>query len=199
MTIWIQQKLEFWEELESNGIVYCNEESWTYKMCNFAYDWLTAQMHIRISPPPMPEIKLPLWGWVQYRSHKYRKPTFTPYKDENGLYPQVLIEAEIPDELLLQSNFCLWESCCINGSEIGDTLNKDIEQFDATHNISERGFRAYPDELKQRIMKSWEFIFDLDYRNRRYYNRPRRKTPIQATFWLLRKEWVKDVRFFIPK
>ena len=199
MRIWTQQRLAFWEDLECNGVVYCNEDSWLYKEFDFAYDWLAEQMHIRISPPPTPDIKLPLWGWVQYKNYKCCKPTFSPEKDENGFYPQVLIEAKVPDELLLQSNFCLWESCCMNGFEIGDTLNKEIELFDAAHDISERGFRAYPDELKQRIMKSWESIFDLDYRNRRYYNRPRRNTPIQATFWVLCKEWVKDVQFFIPK
>lgn len=199
MKIWTQQKLAFWEELERNGIAYCNEESWIYKEFNFAYDWLVGQMCTRLSPPPTSEIKLPLWGWVQYKNYKCRKPIFSPDKDEYGYYPQVFIEAEIPDEMLLQSNFSLWEGCCMNGFEIGDTLNKEIELFDAAHDITERGFRAYPDELKQHIMKSWESIFDLDYRNRRYHNRPRRNTPIQATFWLLRKEWVKDVRFYIPK
>ncbi|MBR2032422.1 MAG: DUF3841 domain-containing protein [Alistipes sp.] len=60
MRIWTQQKLEFWKELERNGIVYCNEESWTYKSFDFAYDWLVEQMHTRLSASPMPEIKLPL-------------------------------------------------------------------------------------------------------------------------------------------
>ena len=71
-------------------------------------------------PPPMPEIKLPLWCWVQYGCYKNRKPKFRPDKDENGYYPQVFIEAEIPDELLLQSNFYLWTWYCLNGWQIGD-------------------------------------------------------------------------------
>ena len=199
MIVWTQQKLAFWDALQRDGVAYCTEESSLYKENRYAYDWLVVEMHHRLSSPPMPEIKLPLWCWVQYDSYKNRKPKFRPSEDENDNYPEVFIEADIPDELLLQSNFCLWESCCMNGFEIGDTLNKEIEQFDATHDITERGFRAYPEELKQCIMKSWECIFDLDFRNRRYYNRPRRNTPIQATFWLLRKEWVKSVRFFIPK
>ena len=79
------------------------------------------------------------------------KLTFSPYKDENGYYPQVFIEAEIPDEMLLQSNFILWEGCCMNGFEICDTLNKKIELFDVAHDIIERGFRAYPDELNSAL------------------------------------------------
>ena len=113
MRIWTQQRLAFWEELECNGIAYCNEESWLYKEYGFAYDWLIGQMHTRLSAPPMPEIKLPLWGWVQYRNYKRHKPTFSPQRDDCGYYPQVLIEAEIPDELLLQSNFHLWAWHCI--------------------------------------------------------------------------------------
>lgn len=199
MKIWTQQKLAFWEELESNGVAYCNEESWFYKKFDFAYDWLVEQMNIRLSPAPIPEIKLPLWGWVQYMNYKSRKPKFSPEKDENGYYPQVFIEADIPDELLLQNCFHLWIHC-MNGWQIGDEqLEKEIEIFEKSNYIKGLRFTEYPDELKQRIKKSWECIFDLDYRNRRYCDNPRRNKSIQATFWLLRKEWVKDVRFFIPK
>lgn len=196
MIVWTQQKLAFWEALERDGIAYCTEESWIYKEYGYAYDWLVSEMHHRLSPPPMPEIKLPLWCWVQYGSYKNRKPKFTPSKDENGHYPEVFIEADIPDELLLQSNFHLWGWHCINGWQIGDEqLEKEIDEYNATHDIKGRSFLAYPEDLQQRIMKSWECIFDLNYRNRRYHDRPQRNKPIQATFWLLKKEWVRSVRF----
>ena len=199
MIIWTQQKLAFWEDLEHNNEAYCNEESWLYKEYGFAYDWMVNQMAVRLTPSPKPEIKLPLWGWVQYNNYKSRKPKFTPNKSESGYYPEVFIEADIPDELLLQSNFSLWAWCCMNGWEIGDALEREIDRFNALNNMAGYNFLAYPDDLKQRIMKSWECIFDLDYRNRRFCNQPRRNKSIQATFWLLRKEWVRDVRFFIPK
>ena len=200
MKIWTQQKLAFWEELESNGIAYCNEESWLYTKYRCAYDWLAEQMHIRISPPPMPDIRLPLWGWVQYKNYKCRKPIFSPEKDENGYYPQVLIEAEIPDEMVLQSNFYLWECHCMNGWHIGDKqLQKKIDIFEDSNKNKDCSFIEYPDEIKQQIMESWRCIFNLNYRNRRYHDRPRRNKSIQATFWLLRMEWVKSVCFFIPK
>ena len=198
MIVWTQQKLEFWEELEHNGVVYCSEDSYWYKEYSTAYDWITKQIHIRISPPPIAEIKHPLWCWTQYNSYKSRKPKFSP---QDGNYsPQVLIEADIPDNLLLQSNFMLWTCCCLNGYPIADKrLDKDMDIFRAAHNIKEHNFNSYSEELKERIMKSWNVIFDLNYRNRRYEKRPRRNKSIQATFWLLRKEWVKSIRFFIPQ
>lgn len=199
MRIWTRQKLKFWEQLKCEGVAYCTEESWWYEKYRFAYDWLVGQMNIRLFPAPIPEIKLPLWGWVQYNNYKSRKPKFTPEKDERGFYPQVLIEVEIPNEMLLQSNFYLWECHCMNGWHIGDKkLEKEIQIFEDSNNKT-CGFLEYPDELKQRIMKSWECIFDLDYRSRIYCDRPRRNKSIQATFWLLRKEWVKNVSFFVPK
>lgn len=195
MKIWTQQDIGLWEELKRNGIVYCTKDSWLYKNCDFAYDWLAQQMCARLSPPPMPTIKLPLWGWVQYRSYKNRKPKFTPEIDNDVYSPQVFIEAEIPAELLLQSNFELWTICCLNGLEIGKELDDEVDMC----NNQGLTFDAYPDNLKRRIMKSWECIFDLNYRNRIYQPYARRNLSIQATFWLLRKEWIKDVRFFIPK
>ena len=198
MIVWTQQKIEFWEELNSNGVAYCTNDSWQYKEFQFAYDWLTEQMSSRISPPPTAEIKHPLWCWTQYSNYKSRKPKFSP--QDCNFQAQVFIEADIPDEMLLHSNFMLWSCCCLNGYPIAEKcLDKDMDTFRAAHNIKEHNFNLYPDDIKERIMKSWEVIFDLDYRNRRYETHPRRNKSIQATFWLLRKEWVKSVRFFIPK
>ena len=196
MIVWTQQNLAFWEALERDGIAYCMKESWLYKECSYAYDWLVSEMQHRLSPPPVPEIRLPLWCWTQYGSYKIRKPKFSPSKDGNGNYSEVLIEADIPDELLLQSNFYLWSCHCLNGWQIGDKkLEKEIEEYDHTHNTSGKHFLSYPEDLQQRITKSWECIFNLDYRNRRYHNHPRRNKPIQATFWLFKREWIRSVRF----
>lgn len=196
MIVWTQQKLAFWEALEREGIAYCTKESWLYKEYSYAYDWFVEQMHQRLSTPPIPEIKLPLWCWIQYGGYKNRKPKFKPNKDENGFYPEVLIEADIPNELLLQSDFHMWGWHCLNGWQIGDKeLEKEIDKYNASHEIKGRCFLAYPEDLQQRIMKSWERIFDLNYRDKRYHNHPKRNKPIQATFWMLKKEWIRSVHF----
>lgn len=157
MRVWTQQNLEFWEELERDGIAYCKQESWLYKEYDFAYDWLVGQMHIRLSTPPKVEIKLPLWCWVQYKNYKSRKPRFSPSRDDGGYHAEVMIEADIPDELLLQSNFYLWSYCCMNGWLIGDeTLEKELDVYEKTNGI-EYGykFQELPKEYQERIKKSW--------------------------------------------
>lgn len=115
MIVWTQQRLEFWEELNRNGIAYCNQQSWLYREYSFAYEWLTEQMRQRLGEPPLAEIKLPLWCWVQYASYKRKKPKFRPNSENNKPYAEVYIEADIPDEMLLQSNFNLWAWHCLNG------------------------------------------------------------------------------------
>lgn len=201
MIVWTQQRLSFLDDLQRNGVVFCTEESDMYEDCGFAYDWLVAQMHTRLLPPPIADIKLPLWCWVQYNNYKSRKPKFTPSKDENGYYAEVFIEADIPDNLLLQSDFYLWSWYCLNGWEIGNKqLHKEWGRF-IDENFAGSGFRFYdlPADMQCRIKKSWEHIFDLDYRNHCYRRCSRRNKSIQATFWLLRKEWVREVRIFTPE
>lgn len=201
MIVWTQQRLEFWEELNRNGIAYCNQQSWLYREYGFAYDWLTEQMRQRLGEPPLAEIKLPLWCWVQYASYKCKKPKFRPNSENNKPYAEVYIEADIPDEMLLQSNFNLWAWHCLNGWQIGDRqLQKEIDAYNDNNGGRHNGdINHYPQELRERIAKSWQHIFDLNYRNRRYHNQPKRNTPIQATFWLMRKEWVRSVRINKPK
>lgn len=201
MIIWTQQRLEFWEELNRNGVAYCTCQSWLYREYGFAYDWLAEQMRQRLGEPPHPDIRLPLWGWVQYGCYKSKKPKFRPNNVDNKPIAEVFIEAEIPDEMLLQSNFNLWAWHCLNGWQIGDEqLQRDIDAYNSKNGIKDGAdFMNYPQELKERIANSWQHIFDLNYRNPRYHNRPKRNTPIQATFWSLRREWVRSVRFNMPK
>ena len=200
MIVWTQQDISFLDDLEQNGIAYCTRESWLCNEYRFAYDWMVKQMHLRLGPPPMPQIKYPLWCWVQYGSYKARKPKFTPNKVDGKYLHEVFIEADIPEVLLLESNFHLWGWHCMNGWHIGDkALEREVDAFAKANHIQHGAyFHQYTTELQGKIQKSWECIFDMNYRNKRYNNRPRRNKSIQATFWLLRKEWVRSVRFYTP-
>lgn len=200
MIVWTHQDLDFWEDLEREGVAYCTKESWLCREYRFAYDWMVEQMHLRLGLPPMSQIRYPLWCWVQYGSYKARKPKFTPDKEDGKYLPAVFIEADIPDEMLLESNFHLWSWCCMNGWHIGGKeLEREVEEFERAHNITNgASFHQYPSELQEKIKKSWEAVFDMNYRHRGYEDHPRRNKSIQATFWYLRKEWVRSVHIFKP-
>lgn len=183
------------DAINSEGFAFCDKESWLCSEFRYAYDWMAQQTRLHLGNPPLPQIKYPLWCWVQYNCHKSRKPKFTPSVDIGGKHkPEIFIEFEIPEDLLLQSNFLLWAAQGLNGWPIGDCklLEKEIEAF------GDIPFNDFPYELKQRISDTWKCIFNLNYRHRKYHTLSRRNTPIQATFWLLRKEWIKDIRTYIP-
>ena len=173
MRIWTTQAIPFWNQLQEQGVAYCNpsksEGAGDFKE---AYDWMVAQMTKRLGPPPRPEIIYPVWGWQQYGSYKkeYHGSISACSGDDDEF---MFITAEIPDDMVLLSDFDLWHFVlnhwCIARSKKEDT------------------------EDEERIIKSWELIFDLTTQHW-CANQKRRNRWIQATSWELRKEWVVSAR-----
>lgn len=96
-----------------------------------------------------------------------------------------MIEFEAPDELVLLSDFQLWHhplngwDLCIDKREI-----KRVDDYFYTD------FKEKPAEIQKIIMDSWDLIFDLDFRHKRYITKHKKNRCIQATVWYIRKEWV---------
>lgn len=51
-------------------------------------------------------------------------------------------------------------------------------------------YEEYPQNLCDRIEKSWEALFDLDRRDNVVGRRHKRNRSIQATFWILKQEYI---------
>ena len=64
------QTVAFYEELMRDGIAFCKREGYWCRENRFQYDWMVEQMRKRIGEPPIPEIKYPVWVWLQYNSRK---------------------------------------------------------------------------------------------------------------------------------
>lgn len=168
MRIWTTQTVLFWNQLQEQGVVWCDTaKSWGAADMKDAYDWMVGQMTKRIGPPPRPEIQYPIWGWYQVGSHKKElHPNFYDCSGDDDEF--VFITANIPEDKVLLSDFDMWHF----------VLNHwylPVNKHD-----KEKG--------KVSIVRSWDLIFDL---GRRVWGFPlRRNKQIQATFWELRKEWV---------
>ena len=78
MKVYTIQTVDFYNELLLNGVVYCTRESHWCQDCRVQYDWMANQMRKRIGEPPFPEIKYPVWVWLQYNSRKDPVPPMTP-------------------------------------------------------------------------------------------------------------------------
>ena len=185
MILWTCQEEAVYNELLKTGVYRCDINLSSMKDCREKYDWLVRQMKQRIGPPPE-QVTYPVWAIYQ-QSDKHRKPDLRRERWEFGCDGErfACIEIEIPDRDVLLSDFDAW--CII----LSDFLISDTEQEDR---CLEAQYEALsPSEKRRMKEKNWERVFSLSPLNNGW---ARRGYEIQATFWELRLEQVRDVRFF---
>ena len=185
MILWTSQEEAVYNELLKTGVYRCDLNLSPMKDCRKQYDWLVRQMKQRIGPPPE-QVTYPVWALYQ-QDGKHRKPDLRRERWEFGCDGErfACIEIEIPDRDVLLSDFDAW--CII----LSDFLISDTEQEDR---CLEAQYEALsPSEKRRMKEKNRERVFDLSPLNNSW---ARRGYEIQATFWELRLEQVRDVRFF---
>ena len=151
-----------------------------------SYDWLVQQMEKRIGPRPDGVI-YPVWAWYKYGNKQ--KPDLRKERWANGSPSERLacILLEVPDREVLLSDFGGWHFVLGGIVPISDT-EEESDQLDSyLETLSETDRKAF-------LSENWERIFDIEpYKN----DWTSRGEDIQATFWELKKEYVRGVRFFI--
>ncbi len=185
MILWTSQEEAVYNELLKTGVYRCDLNLSSMKDCREKYDWLVRQMKQRIGPPP-DKVTYPVWAWYQQQG-KHRKPDLRRERWEVGCDGErfACIEIEIPDREVLLSDFDAW--CII----LSDFLISDTEEEDR---CLEAQYEALSPSEKRRMKdKNWERVFNLSPLNSDWM---RRGYDIQATFWELRLEQLRDVRFF---
>jgi len=185
MLLWTSQEEAVYNELLKTGVYRCDLNLSPMKDCRKQYDWLVRQMKQRIGPPPE-QVTYPVWALYQ-QDGKHRKPDLRRERWAFGCNGErfACLEIEIPDREVLLSDLDVW--CII----LNDGLLSDTEQEDR---FLEAQYEALsPSEKRRMKEKNWERVFDLSPLNNDWM---RRGYDIQATFWELRLEQVRDVRFF---
>ena len=185
MLLWTSQEEAVYNELLKTGVYRCDLNLSPMKDCRKQYDWLVRQMKQRIGPPPE-QVTYPVWALYQ-QDGKHRKPDLRRERWAVGCNGErfACLEIEIPDRDVLLSDLDVW--CII----LNDGLLSDTEQEDR---CLEAQYEALsPSEKRRMKEKNWERVFDLSPLNTDWM---RRGYDIQATFWELRLEQVRDVRFF---
>lgn len=185
MRLWTSQTIEFYNELMGKGIAYCTRVSEFAQENDFAYHWMAQQMKKRIGEPPLSEIKLPVWAWYQYESKKRNNPPLSDSGKTNHDQREMMIEFEAPDEIVLLSGFVLWHHP-LNGWDlcVDKRTAKRVDEYFHTD------FKDKPEDIQKLIVDSWDLIFDLDFRHKRFVTKHKKNRSIQATLWYIRKEWV---------
>lgn len=198
MRLWTIQGIEIYNQLRNEGIAYCTKPSWGIDdNFTYAYRWMAKQMRKRIGQPPVDDIEYPLWAWYQYDSVKKKKPPRSPLDIQEGL--SAYMEIEIPDEMVLLSNFSNWHAV-LNQCALANwkQIDKKIEVLDK---MAGRilVFNEYPLEIQNEIENSWNAIFDINRRDKDVGLAHKRNRSIQATFWALYPDNVVSVEFLERK
>ena len=125
----------------------------------------------RIGEPPEGVI-FPVWAWYQWEAHA--ETTGYACMDviggEKGT-PVVLLTIEVPDNLVLLSDFDYWH-CVLNDGEIIFPIDDSA---------------VYSEEEKR---KSWENIFDISCS---FEGEVHPHLSTQATMWEIKRKWVKKL------
>lgn len=193
MKLWTIQPKEIYDYTMKNGIFITDiEKSYWYQDLKDAYNWYIKKMIEKISKPD--NVILPIWAWYRWNG-KEKKPDlrYNRFKEtgDNELY--ALITLEVPDSEVLLSEYDNWH-CVLNNSYL-DTESNNEKEWDRIHDWLESLDNC---EYERNIVESWDKIFNVElikdptnWRNNGF--------DVQATFWILKKEYIKDVQFFRGK
>jgi len=196
MTLWTIQTEQAWRDFQSSGVLRGARERIMEEWWALPYEWMIQQMKRRICPPPTPGT-YPVWAWLQWENAKRAKPDLRAGghlpKRERG----VRIEFECPDHAILLSDFDLWHYVLnywylpeseAEGEKLEAQLAKRGLSFLETKPLPNR-------EYHERIVGSWDKIFDLDWTEDELALRKSRKS-IQATVWEVNADQVRNHRHF---
>lgn len=148
-------------------------------------------MRFRLGPAAT-EDAMPLWAWYQYAGSRRRKPDlrsggYLP-KGERG----VRLELEMDERAVLLSDFDLWHYV-LNDWYLPASV-EDAETFAAW--LAQGAEPEGPH--RQAIVASWRRIFAIEWAARGIAEAKSDKA-IQATFWELRLENVRQVQAFVAR
>ena len=186
MILWTMQPLEVWKEIQETGVYRCDPARSSMPEFTDMYQWLIRQMEQRIGPPPA-GVTYPVWAWYM-QNGKHRKPDLRTERWGYGPGGEeyACIEFEIPDDRVLLSDFEVWHIVLCNGL-IAESEEEDNRQDTYYDSLTSEEQKAYKD-------KNWERVFDITPQDNHWI---KRGSWVHATFWELRKEMIRGVRFFI--
>lgn len=195
LKLWIIQDEKAWNELQKKGILTAKLEFIDPDFKD-GYDWMKTQMNNRLGKPTFSN-QYPIWAWYQAKDINHRKPDLR----ESGYLPKgtvgYRIEFEKEIENVLLSDFYLWDNSPLyHKVYIGNSESDELQFESALNKLGENiTYNTLPIDLKNKVEKSWENIFDLHFTTEDF-NFPFERKKIQATFWELKMSDVIKVDKF---
>ena len=178
ITMWAAQIPVVLETVQRDGVSYVKQEyiekkykevSWIFRT---AYRFFITEFQKRVERPK--DAESPVW--------LYCDPKWAG--NLNGV---VFMKLEIPEQEMIFFDLRKWSEV-LNLQFLGTEQEKkafetELEQQGIRHpmDVFEKPF--YP-LLKQKIIKSWKHIFDIENVDKQY---------LQGAVWCIRKEWIREI------
>jgi hypothetical protein len=187
MRLFSLQTPDVWNTLKTEGVYRALKSKAEYlkdpddfQIFGKAYEYITDIMLLKGIDKPLRYdfVKnTPIWAWFLHNGKHFVDLRTETRVNKPG---SVCIELEIPDEQVLLSGYEIWHMPLNNGY-ISDDFWNDLEndcENDVIHSQEE-------------IENSWIKCFDPEFLKHESF--------IQATFFEMKLNWVKNVRFFGSK
>lgn len=191
MEVWTIQPAEALNEIEKYGSYRCDPaRSFNLSKSDSlepAYKWLMGKMREKIGDEPE-GVEYPIWAWHTWNFERKapdpEDPSFLKRETE-----KVLMTLDIPDDRLVLTDFDAWHGVMMNAYVSAAVTEEE-------YNAAEEKLENLPeDELADEIARSWDNVFLTDRVETDYLERGRY---IQATFWEILPEYVKNVETLPP-
>jgi len=191
MIVWTMQPLTALDQIEATGSFRCDpKQSFNLTKSDSlegSYAWLMDRMRERIGPEPKGVVS-PVWAWhtwnFERRSPDPDSPAFLRHSDS-----KVMLTLDIPENEFVLTDFDAWQNVMIK------TYVSRAETESEYLALEEHLSRLSPDELSEEIRRSWENVFltnrvETDYLVRGRY--------VQATFWEIKRDYIRDKQLILP-
>lgn len=185
--LWTIQVPEVYQIIRNKGI-YTVSSQYIDKDFKRAYDWLVQQMQQRIGCRPQGVI-YPIWGWYK-RKGQNKKPDLRESGYAKKGQKCVLMELEVPLSEVVFTDFIAWHYV-LNNSFLSLQPNETLYD-EEQKKLSTLDNTSY----NKAIQNSWQGVFDIEPFENEWMSKG---AYVQATFWVLRKEYIKSVKFFTAK
>ncbi|MCT4507477.1 MAG: DUF3841 domain-containing protein [Tepidibacter sp.] len=179
MNIWTCQKKIVLDTIINDGVYYVKREYITNKYQDVskifltAYDWFVSNAEVVAKKPE--KAGFPIWTWTDLRYVEH-------YEDS------VILELEVEEDKCITFDSGKWNRI-LNLSYIPKDKNdkdkfiKELERYNITDDSEAYMSNFYP-QLKSKIRKSWDRLFDEDIKISGIN---------QVALWEVRKEWIVDI------
>lgn len=205
MTVWHICNLDVFEIFEKQRFLNCgtlnnklfhDPDGGSCQTIKDCYDYMSYRLLKKCPEKPAHALDYPVWVWYKYACDSNKRMPPLKSEDNPDINDQVRITLDIPDNLVLLSDYNLWHIPLNNGFICNSKEDDEYLTNNVYQNILEN---RYPMTLERFRELNWELLFQLDrflcpYWHGRLVNEPDcYGRSIQGVTWVLYWKYVRKV------